>query len=98
MVLAIGLAVATIEEVPIVLGDLLALKFDEGHACVVHSTALLLDFLALVALHAGEKLREVCVRLGLALHPMELHGAAHHPALVASGLLILFVEKQQVRG
>ena len=71
------------------------LEIDAG---LDHASAFLLDLLALFALQAAQKVGEIDIGCWLALSPVELHRAAHHPAGGARGVGIVVVQKQQVRG
>ena len=93
----IGQGVAVMKEVPVCVGDFVCAQGLELDAGVHHTPALLLDFLALFALQGGEEVGEIDVGRWLALRPMELHRAAHHPAGGAGSAGVGLVQEQQVR-
>ena len=97
VVRAVGQRVAAVEEIPFLRRDLVALVHRERDARIGDAAPFLLDLLALLALQAGQEGDEVGVGHRLGVGPVELHRAAHHPACVGGGLLVLRVEEQQMR-
>ena len=94
-VLAVGLAVAAIEERPVALADFVALQPLELDAGVAHLAALLPHFLALVVAEAGEKFIEAAVA---AVGPVKLHGRPPHHPVRDHALCLLPGGKQAVQG
>ena len=94
--LQVGLGVAAVEKIPIGGRDVCAFPDLELHPGLADLAALLQDFLALVAVQAGQEVVEIGKGLGLAVAPVELHAVAQQPAAALGLLRFGLAQKQQV--
>ncbi|KEH10136.1 hypothetical protein GY14_07590 [Delftia tsuruhatensis] len=99
-VFQIGAFVAAVEEGPVLGAHVGAMHCSKAHAGLVHLAPFLANLLALFLVQRGKKVVEVPVARtpGVLVAPVELHGAALHPAVGVAGCHILGIAEQQMQG
>ena len=91
----VGVAIAPVEELPVLRADLCPGQVPEGHAGLADLPALLLEVLPFLVRHAREEVVEIRVPV---VSPVELHRASHQHALAVHQCGLALRREQDVEG